>query len=388
MANFRFGDPNLFCKGVADVTVTDTKTGDIRGYSKVLSEAAVTIDMNMGDITGGLNNALLIRIPDSVRLSGTLTSQAFSLDQRALAVGGAVEYNGITRTCLGEVSATDGVLYIPNDYTPVRSYGQSASDEKGWCYVHEHGAQKYSGKNSKVSLTADANGYAISEIYDADGNIIAVDSTKTYDITFFERKPSVQTLPIPTDFSPFTGDLSIKYNIYAKQNGRENDGTLAGHLYLIVPQAQFNADGVGLSASQTENATTSYSWEATMPDTVEDSCSDCGTTSSNYAYYVYVPCGDITQSVIDLIVVGDGVSVEEGGTVKCSVLYYMPNEKTAKPRYTDLSFESSDTSIATVSNETGSEGVITGVAAGDCEITVTLKSDTTKKAVCNVTVTA
>lgn len=377
---FNLGDPNLFVKGMAEAIVTDVVTGDIIGYDNVATESSVSTEVNMGEITGGVGNPLLISIPDTTRISGTLTSQAFSLEQRALTVGGEISYGGVVQRCIPNVAPVSGSLYIPATAdAPAKSYGQASSDGYGLCYVREHNATQYIGTNYGVSLTASADGYLVGA-----ENTFTPDSTKTYDIMYFASLPSAQVLPLQTQFAPKVATISLKYCVYAQQNGGNANGTLKGYLYFVVPRAQFTGDA-GVSASQTENATTSYSWTALMPDSNMIDCADCGTADTNYAYYVYIPCGSTTQNVQALLVVAGGISVAAGGAgVQIPVLYLMPNGQTVTPKYTDMTYTVSSGTGITVS----AGGVVTGTTAGSGEITITLTADPTKVTTCNVTVTS
>ena len=152
-------------------------------------------------------------------------------------------------------------------------------------------------------------------------------------------------------------------------------------LFRSIP----NGDA-GVTANQTTNATTDYSWMALSQDSNGLSCADCIGAGNPLAYYVYVPCGDSNEGVKALVVPGGGVTVAVGSTVQLPVKYVMPNDTLVQPTYTDLTYESSATATATVSNA----GVITGAAAGSTTVTATLtKADgTTVSTTAAVTVTA
>ncbi|MBO5969766.1 MAG: hypothetical protein J6S14_14840, partial [Clostridia bacterium] len=96
MGTFLFGSPDYFVKGMAEQVITDPTTGNIVGYDRVPSEAATTTSFNLGAIEGGLHNALILNIPDTSRVSGTATSQAFSLEQRANIFGNDVQSAAVT----------------------------------------------------------------------------------------------------------------------------------------------------------------------------------------------------------------------------------------------------------------------------------------------------
>lgn len=317
------GNPNLFVKGIVEAVITDPATGNIIGYDNVASESAITSTVNMGEITGGLGNPLVMNIPDTTRITGSLTSQAFSLEQRALASGGNISYNAIVPVC-ETITATAATLTVTQ--TPVKAYGQSASDTYGWCYVRPHGQQTYEGTNYGVDLTTKAV-----------QNFVAVANSQ-YDVYYFVNMASAKVLPLSTSFNPTVASVRLKYAVYAKQNNSVSNGTLQGYLYFVVPYAQFTGD-VGVNANQTTNGTTNYDWTAIAPDNGIMSCVDCGDGGSNLAYYVYVPCGDALQDVQALVVVGGQYSTTEldaSVSFRVPVRYYMPNGETVQPRYTDL----------------------------------------------------
>lgn len=361
------GNPNLFVKGIVEAIVTDPSTGNIIGYDNVASEGAITSSVNMGEVTGGFGSPILINIPDSTRITGTLTSQAFSMQQRALASGGATAYNGIGSVC-ETITASEETLTVTQ--TPALAYGQPSSDTEGWCYVREHGAASFSGTNYGVNLVSkEVSGFVAT-------------SGKQYDVFYFAQSASNEVLALPTSFNPTVVSISLKFGVYAKQNNSVANGTLQGYLYFIVPQAQFTGD-LGLSASQTSNGTTDYSWTALMPDSSVMTCDACGTNTSDYAYYIYCPCAASTSAVEALAIIGSGVTVAPEGSAQIPVVYVMPNGTILTPTYTDLSYQSGADATATVSPG----GVVTGVAAGDTEVTVTLTRSTGNlTTVCNVTV--
>lgn len=363
------GNPNLFLKGIAELMFYDPSTGNIVGYDNVGSDSAVTSSVNLQEVAGGLGNALVGVFPDTVRLSGTYTSQAFSLETRRLITGGTLAYNAVAPVC--ETIAAAGTSLVVSK-VPAKHYGQSAADVNAWCYIKEQGAATYPGTNYEIdpSTKTVVN--------------FAATSGKTYEVYYFAQNASAQSLAIPDNYNPTNVTVSIKYGVYAKQNNAVTGGTLQGWLYVIVPRAILNGDA-GVSANQTANATTDNSWMALSPDSNGLSCNDCAMSGNPLAYYVYVPCGDAAAEVVALAIPGGGVTVAVNSTVQIPVKYVMPDDTLAQPTYTDLTYSSAATGTATVS----SAGVVTGVAAGSTTVTVTLtKADSTTLTVpCAVTVT-
>ena len=359
MQAITLGNPNLFVKGMVEAIVTDPTTGNIIGYDNVSSESAVTSSVNMGEITGGFGNPLLINIPDTTRISGTLTSQAFSLQQRALTSGGKLSYNGTASYC-ETITANGTTLTVTKQ--PVKAYGQPASDTECWCYVREHGSGAYVGTNYGVDpANKQVQGFA------------AVSGTQ-YDVFYFISMASAQVLALPASFNPAVATIRLKYGVYAKQNNSVSNGTLQGYLYFVVPRAQFTGDA-GIGANQTANSTTAYDWTAVMPDSNMMECADCGDNDSDYAYYIYVPCGGDDAAVTGLAVVGGGISVATGATKQLPILYVMDDGSAITPEYANMTYQSSADSVASVNDS----GQVTGASAGNATVTITLaKSDGTQ----------
>lgn len=362
------GDPNLFVKGMVEVVVTDPKTGNIIGYDNVSSESAVQTSVNMGEITGGFGNPLLMTIPDTTRITGTLTSQAFSLQQRALTSGGNISYNGTVSFC-ETITASGNTLTVTKQ--PVKAYGQPESDTQCWCYVRQHGVGTYVGTNFSVDpSTKQVSGFS------------AV-SGQQYDVFYFISMLSAQVLTLPAAFNPTVATIRLKYGVYAKQNNSVSNGTLQGYLYFVVPRAQFTGDA-GIGANQTTNSTTSYDWTALMPDSNMMECADCGDTDSDYAYYIYAPCGDVTSAIASLAVVGGPLNVTAGVTAQIPLVCLMKNGEVITPQYSDFNYMSEDNGVASVDDM----GVVSYIGNGTTYITITPKQQGENTLVATATVVA
>lgn len=368
---FNFGDPNLFVMGMVDQTLYDRNSGDVIGFDRLPNDIAVNYTFEFTDITG-FQNSLVMSIPHTTRLTGTYTSAAFSLQQRALLSGGELSYNGIARVC-ESITATANTLTVTQ--TPSKFYAQPSSDTTAWCYVREQGAKTYQGTNYGVDLTT-------REVQ----NFTATVGT-TYEVTYFTAVPSAQALGLPSTANPSVVTIVQKWGVYAAQNGSRKHGTLQGYLYFTVPLAMLEGDA-GINGNQTTNATTLYNWRAFSPTDNIPVCDSCTAANEYGAYYVYVPCDDAKSAVSALIVVGGGVSVAVNGTAQIPVKYLMPDDSIVQPVFSDMQYSipSSDATIATVSPS----GIVTGKAAGDTEVTITLtKADGSKLTTyCNVTVVA
>lgn len=360
------GNPNLILKGIVDVTAYDPTSGDIIGYDNVSQESAVASSVNMGEITGGWGNPVLLNVPDTTKITGTLTSQAFSLEQRKLISGGTLSIGASVPVC-ETITATGTTLTVTN--TPVLAVGEPSSDTAYWCYVKAHSNTSFVGSNYSVNPTT-------KQVV----NFTATSGT-SYDVMYFITNSSAKILNLPSVFNPSVATLRIKYSVYAAQNNSTSNSTLQGFLYVIVPRAQFTGDA-GVNASQTANATTDYGWTALAYGEDGFSCgSACQASAKNLAYYVYVPCTDL--AITSLAVPGGGISVAVNGTKTIPLYATYEDGSVGVPDYSKLTFTSGTTSTATVSN-----GIVTGVATGSSVISIVVTGNTSVSTTCDVTVPA
>lgn len=185
---------------------------------------------------------------------------------------------------------------------------------------------------------------------------------KAYDVTYYTHNASASMLPIPTMWNPVVMTIQVKYGVYAKQGVGDSasQGVLKGWLYFIVPRAILTADA-GVNASQTETATTDGSWMAltNKPENLP-MCADCDGSSSPMAYYVFAPCGDANEAVMDIVSVGGGMALSVGQSKKLPIKLLMPDDTLVQPDFATLNYDSDDINVAAVSNN----GDVVGVGAG------------------------
>lgn len=378
MDAIRLGDPNIFLKGIVEQIYYNPTTGNIIGYDNVATDGAIETDVNLQEITGGFGNPVVGVIPDSTRMTGTYTSAAFSLHTRQMITGGNLHYNAVSPVC-ETITATGTTLTVSK--TPAKHYAQPLSDVKAWCYVKPVGAANYMGTNYGVDITTKQVNYTVV-------------AGQSYEVFYFTENKSAQVLELPDMFNPSVVTISQKYGVYAKQNSTVSHGTLQGYLYVVVPRAILNGNA-GVSANQTDAATTDGSWMALSPDQNMMVCDDCANASKTFAYYIYVPCGGETAAVADLAVIGGGVSVKVNETAQIPVVYVMPDGSTQTPTYTNLTYAIGSTAatVSTPSKDSKAQvdvnGQVKGLAAGTTEVKITLvKGEQTLETYCNVTVTA
>ena len=353
---FTFGDPRLFVIG-CELTMYDPETGNVVGYDNVGTDAAINYTFDFTEVVGGMQNQLVGLIPHTTRLTGSYTSQAFSLAQRALLSGGALTYNAAAPVC-ETIKATGATLTVSK--TPVRAQSQSSSDAYAWCYVRPHGVTSYEGVNYGVDLST-------KQVQ----NFTATANTD-YDVFYFTEWASAQQLALPAAANPSVVAVHQKWAVYSEQNNSRTQGTLQGYLYVIVPKAILEGDA-GIDGNQTTNSTTSYSWRALAgAESNAPICADCDGAAGDLAYYVYVPCGTALDAVVDLVVLGGDPTLTVGTDEQLKIRLVMKDGSTILPDYSTLTYVSATTSKVTVNTT----GVLHPVAAGASIVTTTLtKSD-------------
>ena len=185
----------------------------------------------------------------------------------------------------------------------------------------------------------------------------------------------------PPDMGHFAGEAQ---KIGSGQQGDEltaqgNDGGVDAVAQRLEAGAKADTDG-----SQTGNVTSVLSGTALSydPDADTATCVDCGL--SELAYWVYVPNGDVTQSVENLVVVGGGMNLVNGTSAQIPVRFLMEDGSLVVPDYTLLTYTPASSAIATVS----ASGLVTAAGVGTTTIAVKITADQTKTATVPVTVTA
>ena len=357
----------IYLKGTVEMWVHDIVTGDLIGYSNKVSSSNFTSSVNAGEIRAGIGAPVVINIPDSATFTGEVTSADFSLEARQLATGGNLGFNG-TVAVMEKVTASGTSLTLKG--TPAPAYGESASAEKYACYVGSDG------KNYGVDpKTKQVDGFTAQE-------------GTEYCVRYYTKMATAQELTIPTAFNPTVARVTIKMAAYAAQGGNAMNGSRVGNLYIHIPRAQFINGDVGVNGSQTEAATTSWTFSALSYDATDATCSECATDNSVLGYMVYAPCDESAMSMIRaLVIVGNIVTVKQGGTAQTPVFYAMDNGQLVTPNYGDLTFEVAKEggSYAKVGAHTGT---IEGTTAGKATLTVKVTAKPELTATANVTVTA
>jgi hypothetical protein len=351
----------LYAKGTCNVVVSDPDTGNIDFQSNKVQTAQLTTSVSMNEIRAGLGNAIAIQLPTDSAVNLELTSADFSMSSRAMQLGSSITYNAAAPKC--EVIVANGTTLTVSG-TAVAPQGFS----KKIAYVNDG--------STNVSTAYEINN---------SGEVVGFTATSgnTYKVYYWISNASAQQVTAYSVFSPAIKHVTMQIAVYSTEGtSSASQGSLAGWLYCIIPRMQFKAQA-DTDGSQTGNATSMLSGTALSydPEAEESICTDCGL--SELAYWVYVPNGDVTQSIQSLAVVGGGLSLVVGNTAQLPIRFLMNDGTLVVPDYSLMSYASSG-AAATVS----ASGVVTAASAGNVTITATLTADNTKTASVPVTVTA
>ncbi len=335
-------DP-VYAKGTMDVWCFNPSTGDLDYYSNKIQTNQFQTNVNLSPVNAGVGNPVVINLPDTSEVTLTITAADVSLAARRLAVGGTISYNGIIPV-VESVTATGTSLQVSQP--PVAAYGMADA----YAFIDNDG----------TAYTVDTDTYTVQ-------NFIATEG-QSYCVRYFIRAASAQELRINSVFAPAVEVVMIRIPAYSAQGGAANQGSHCGDFYIWIPRMQFNGNAA-TDASQTAASTTDISGTALSYDeAVNAGTCEASERYGALAYMVYMPLAGALSAVEGLAVVGGGITVAAGDTAQIPVKYVI-NGQLVQPNYADLTFESASVAVATVGENTG---IVTGVAAGSTDVTVTL----------------
>lgn len=331
----------LYVKGTVDITMFDVATDDVVYSSNKLQSNQIQTSVNLGAVQGGLGNPTLINLPDTPNLTLSMTAADFSLEAQGLQVGATPSYNAIVPVS-ESVTCTGGKLTVSG--TPVAPLGTSTGAIVG---VVDGTAYTFSGQ--EISFPAGTNGTA-------------------YCVKYYVQKLQSKQLTINTQFAPMVVRALIAMPVFSSTTADVSTGSRVGTLYVTVPRLQLNGD-INIDASQTTASTTVLNATALSFDEYQASSGNaCAVNEPKLAYMAL----DLTDEnsydhVVKLVVIGGGVSGENGDTVENPVLLLMDNGETQPiADYSDFTWTGTAGTVNTTT------GIITlGSASGDIAVAAT-----------------
>lgn len=350
-----FSDPSLFLKGTATAYLQDD-SGNFVYWSNKFQSASITTSVTMGEIRGGLGNPVLMTLPSDSNLNVSFTAADFSLFAKAAQTGATISTGAPVLTC-GTGTVTGSTLYLPDGANAVTPPGYSETAVGPRCWVNGYDSYDIDieyGQAYPVNPDGSVKGFTASPL-------------RTYKIWYYQNQANAKMATIGSLFSPAIYHFTAEMPVYTS-NGNANQGDLAGILTVIVPRLKLGGDNGGITGDQTNPDTTIINGMALAADAQAGGCnSGCSLNSSPLAYYIYAPCKATTGVDGVLGALGGAVTVAAGSTVQLTPAVIVDGTLTYSYPPADMSYQSSATGVATVT----SAGVVSGVSAGDAEITVT-----------------
>ena len=352
----KFTDPRLYVQGIGTAIMTDFD-GNIKYFSDKFQDGNITESADEGIITAGIGNGPVIVIPTNPNVGVAVTSADYSEYAKAAAVGGTISYGAADMVCQ-TVTATGTSLTInTNEGTPVA--GPGLTDVV--CYVQQIGVAS--------PIAQDGIAYPLDPASGAISGFAATNGVK-YLVTYYVSRANASMTTITTNPKGEVVRFVLQRPIYANVESATNQGDLWGMLYEIIPRLQLMPDGAANNGNQNSPTTTAISGRAMSYD-AETITADCGSCSLNGAplmYRIIVPC-DQTAGIDGILgALGGAISVAADADYQLTPGIIAGGKISYGVPPTDFTYASSAEGVATVGENTG---IVSGVAAGDAEITVT-----------------
>lgn len=361
-----FTDKKLYVKGTCQAQLSDPCTGDIVYASNKFQTANITTSVTMGEIRGGMGNAVAAILPSDSALNVEFTAADFSLAAKAAQLGATLSYGAPVSVCK-TATATGAALTVDvSDGVPVAPIGFASPI----CYVQEIGTAGTLAATGKAYTIGTGGGIA---------NFPGV-AGKQYKVFYFVSSPTAQMASISALFDPKVLYFQAQMPVFSNEScSSETDGTRVGWLYVIVPRLKLGANG-GIVGDATNPDTTSISGQAVAFDetVISAECSDC--QAGQMAYYIYVPDNG-ANSIIGLAVVGGLVTVQTNKTARIPVRFVMENGQLVAPADYSANFTYTATGEpdgTTIGTQYSGAVVTAGSVTGDFEVEITYDNNGTE----------
>lgn len=349
-----FTDKSLFVKGTCNVILEDIETGNILYQSPKMSTGSISASATMDEIRAGLGNPIAGFISRDSNVTVDFTAADFSMWAKAAQVGAPITYSAPVPKCQ-ILTATETTLRIDvSDGNPVPELGKVQAK----AYVQTVG------ESSFVSM--DGAAYDISVSGEISGFTASIGMT--YKVWYYTQKATARKAIIGSVMNPRVVRFTAQIAVFVNSNGgKGSNGTRIGWLYYTIPYLQLKGDAV-IVADQNSSDTTSISGTAIAYDPYEKSgvCAEC--SESVLGYMVYAPDDD-AEDVQGIVVIGGSMTVDVGDPKQIKAYFVMNDGSLVSPNnYSEFTYEiaSGGTAYATVD----SYGLVSGVAVGETECTV------------------
>lgn len=370
-----FTDPRKYVMGIGTAYATSLADGSVVFWSDKFQEGNTTFSATEMVNNGGIGNGPAIILYNDPNITVAFTAADYNEYIRAAATGAIFSYGAPVETCQ-TVTATGTSLSINvSAGVPVAGPGMNAI----YCYVQEVGAL------SPVSV-----GGVAYEVNPTTGAITGFTATsgKTYMVTYYTTQANANITTYTSDFNGDSVRFVYRRPIYVNYNPSTNQGDLYGWQIDVIPCLKLNPSTASTSGSQSSFSTTVINGRAISYDetVISGGCDDCTLTGAPLMYSIIAPC-DATAGIEGIVgVLGGTVTLAAGSTYQLNPGIVVNSRLNYGAVASSFTYSSSATGKASVSTT----GLITGVSAGDAQVTISYSPDgtTTYQDVVDVTVTA
>lgn len=354
----KFTDERLYVQGIGTAIMTDPATGDVLYYTDKAQEGNVVTSADNGEINAGIGNTTAIMIPTNAQVNVSITAADYNEYIKAASAGASITIGAPVAVCQTITAEGTSLTIDTSDGTPVAGVGES----KVVAYVQEVGAA------SPVATGGIA--YEVDPLTGAISGFTATIGT-TYLVTYYVSRANATLTTITSKMKGKVVRFVMQRPIYTNVDVSTNTGDIWGMYYDIIPRLQLMPDAAGMNGNQSSASTTAINGRALSynDDVITTDCaSACAPYGSPLAYHLVVPC-DATSGIEGILgVLGGALSLNVGATYQLSPAVIVNGKLGYGVPASDFTYESSAASIATVGASTG---LVTAVAVGDAEITVT-----------------
>lgn len=349
-------DKNHFLAGVGRALLFD---GDnLIGVAKTLTESTFNFSISNEEVRGGAGNALFGKYFHDSNLAVTLTDAMFKMEYVAANLGVNINMGGLSvyeSPAQGEVVGSGGVVTLTN--TAVAFNGSVIA----W-----------------YKKPSDANW----QIATVTGNKITIPGYKegdTYCVKYFYQNPDARSLTINTQYVPKVLHVVILNDLFSGDPKNVGSASKYGRIITDIPSFQLDGNQ-DLNLTATSAATVSLTGNA-LGVMSGDSCEEApyyGTMTEEIFGYSW------KDDVIALAIENSDIEIANGGSEQLAVrAVFGGSVASQRVDAADLTFAvETGNSYASVAPT----GVVSGTAAGEAVISVTLKGHTDIVAYATVTV--
>ncbi len=353
----KFNDPKLYVMGIGTAYATSLTDGSVKFWSDKYQEGNTTFSASEMVNNGGIGNGPAIILYNDPNISVSFTTADYIEYARALSCGATFGYGAPVETCQTVTATGTSISIDVSGGAPVKALGM----ENIYCYVQEIGA-----------ASPIATGGVAYQVNPSTGAISGFTATngKQYLVTYYVTQANASLTTYNSDFNGDVVRFVYRRPIYTNFNPTTNSGDLYGWKVDVIPYLKLNPATATTNGSQSSYSTTAISGRAIVYEeaVISGGCDDCTLIGAPLMYSMIVPC-NATSGIEGIVgILGGIVNLDvDGATYQLAPAVVVNGKLTYNVAASEFSYESSDTGVATVGQNTG---LISYVSNGSTQIQI------------------